>query len=332
MTAILVDIGRKWLRVGLMNNDDAIMVERRVETASVGDNLLDFLQTELDSLHKAGERDVAIVLGAPGPFSGGIFTPMAGNDALKAIRLHDLREKWPNTYVVHDVVGGAFSTAHLRQGDFRLISADTSDNPVSKPTLPEPNASTLYIQTGIGLGACALVPLPSGGRMPFSSEGGSMTIAPHPKDEDEQRVYEALSARSDNEWGYVTAQYLLSAPTLSHIYSAIPGAEMGVAHERVPALAQRGDECARRAMRVFAGFLGTVAGDMALSFRAYSGVYIGGPIIGQLEPDICAKFLERFSERGEQNRQLRDVPAYAVTDEFNALLGLREVLREVRKA
>jgi glucokinase len=94
--------------------------------------------------------------------------------------------------------------------------------------------------------------------------------------------------------------------------------------------ARKNDPIAERALGVFAAFLGTFAGDLAMSFRAYDGVYIGGPIVSRLTEEAIHRFHHRFSERGKRNHQLKGVPVTLVTNEFNALLGLRDALPSVR--
>lgn len=341
MTAILIDIGRYVVRFGVMNSDNVLQQQFAEPTPSDPDESFDAYVLRVLREHSVTpEADSEFMIGAPGPFRHTAFRPMLMGGNRWDIDLTDLREKLsPQTYVVHDVIAGVLSVGALRPDDCIRVEGDPIDESDPHPHAM-PYRSTLYIQTGVGLGAAALIPDANGERLPFSTEAGSSTIAPVPApimgqlsadDEDEQFVYEALRT-TKNQWGYHTAQFLLSAPTLTEIHTILAPSNDPTAPADIVARAHAEDHLATRALGVFASFLGTFAGDLALTMRAYEGVYIGGPIVSALTAPARRRLKQRFSDRGTQNKQLTGVPLTLVKNEFNALLGLRESLRSLRRS
>jgi glucokinase len=91
----------------------------------------------------------------------------------------------------------------------------------------------------------------------------------------------------------------------------------GAAHARA------GDDpdCVR-AVRCFAGFLGNVAGNLALTLGARGGVYIGGGVVPRLGDAFdAAHFRRRFESKGRFAAYLAPIPTWLITAATPALLG-----------
>lgn len=80
----------------------------------------------------------------------------------------------------------------------------------------------------------------------------------------------------------------------------------------------------RAAVDMFCAMLGSVAGNLALTFGAKGGVYIGRGILRRV-PDYLARseFRERFEDKGRFRKYLAPIPAWLILDEDAAFVGLR---------
>ena len=94
----------------------------------------------------------------------------------------------------------------------------------------------------------------------------------------------------------------------------------------VTAAAAAGDPQAVRAVSMFCEFLGTVAGDIALTFGAAGGIYISGGIVPKLGDSFDRSgFRARFEDKGRFSDYLRAIPTCVVTAPCPALTGLRSL-------
>ena len=76
-----------------------------------------------------------------------------------------------------------------------------------------------------------------------------------------------------------------------------------------------GDAGCRQAVELFFGFLGSVAGDLALTLGARGGVYIAGGIVAQLGDMIAGStFRERFEAKGRYRAYLERIPTSVIVD------------------
>nr|MBA3492851.1 glucokinase [Gammaproteobacteria bacterium] len=85
---------------------------------------------------------------------------------------------------------------------------------------------------------------------------------------------------------------------------------------------------AAQAVDMFFCFLGTVAGDLALTLAAQGGIYLAGGILPQIAEALTgSRFRERFVDKGRYRCYLEILPTYLLTHPFPALLGLRALVR-----
>ncbi|NJR71634.1 MAG: hypothetical protein HC782_00035, partial [Gammaproteobacteria bacterium] len=94
--------------------------------------------------------------------------------------------------------------------------------------------------------------------------------------------------------------------------------------------AQRGENSmALDAVDMFLAMLGGFAGNVALTYGALGGVYIGGGIVPRLAWRIAdSPFRERFEAKGRFQHYLREIPTYLITAENPTLFGVRSILDE----
>ena len=197
-------------------------------------------------------------------------------------------------------------------------------------TVAEAYAPKALIGAGTGLGVSGLMPTDANDHwVAIAGEGGHVTLAA--QTESEYRVIELIRQR----YGHVSAERVLSGQGLVDLYLALrqmqkqqPVDVAGAAEITAWAL-QNKDPLALQSIDMFAGFLGSVTGDLALTLGARGGVYLGGGIVprwlGWFE---TSQFRERFEAKGRFNAYLKDIPVWVINAaESPALLGAARSLQ-----
>lgn len=190
-----------------------------------------------------------------------------------------------------------------------------------------PGAAIGLLGAGTGLGVSGLVPLPGGGWTALQGEGGHTT----------------LPAQGEREWavqaglqrlhGHASAERALSGPGLLDTHRLLCEAD-GVAAscatpEAVTAAAlAASDPHAHEALTLFCAWLGSVAGNLALTLGAKGGVYVGGGIVPRLGGWFDrSPFRARFEAKGRFRSYLATVPTWVITSaQSPALLGAARAL------
>ena len=176
-------------------------------------------------------------------------------------------------------------------------------------------APKVVLGPGTGLGAAGLVQI--GGRWhAITGEGGHVTMAPG--DEREARII----ALGRERFGHCSAERLISGAGLAFLYMALHGGE-ALTPAEVGARIVAGETAALEALEVFFQLLATVASDLALTFAAFGGVYIGGGITPRyLDQLKTSGFRSRFEDKGRYRAFLGDIPTWVITADQPALRGL----------
>jgi glucokinase len=94
-------------------------------------------------------------------------------------------------------------------------------------------------------------------------------------------------------------------------------------------------ECqlARQSLYAFCAFLGSFAGNVALTFGARGGVYIAGGISPRiLDFLIRSEFRKRFEAKGRLRNYLEAIPSYVITHPAAALIGLKSLVEATAQA
>ena len=181
------------------------------------------------------------------------------------------------------------------------------------------------IGAGTGLGVSGLFPVKASldQWVAIAGEGGHATLAAHT--ENEYRVIELIRQR----YGHVSAERVLSGQGLVDLYLAQRQLQQHAPIEVTSAAdithwaLKKKDPLALQSLEMFAGFLGSVAGELALTLGALGGVYLGGGVVprwlGWFESSV---FRERFEAKGRFREYLKDIPVYVINAaESPALLG-----------
>jgi glucokinase len=178
---------------------------------------------------------------------------------------------------------------------------------------------------GTGLGISGLVPC-GDAHSPLEGEGGHVTLPAC--NAREARIIAMLAER----YGHVSAERILSGPGLVALHDAIrtldgePALELTGADISVRGLAGSCPICVET-LHTFCAMLGTVAGDLALTLGARSGVYIGGGIVPRLGAFFAdSAFRRRFEDKGRFSAYLANIPTYVIDAPCPALLGAAHAL------
>lgn len=223
------------------------------------------------------------------------------------------------TVLVNDFAAVAQAVPSLGVGDLRQIGGGA----------PVDGAAKLALGPGTGLGVASVVPDGRGGWIVLPGEGGHTDLA-STNEREIAVVYQLM-----REHGHVSVERVVSGPGLEALYLALAALD-GVGRNTKPAaqeIAQaaraKHDPLAVEAVALFTGWLGSVAGNFALTVGARGGVYIAGGIVGAWG-DLFdeALFRRRFEAKGRMKSFLAPIPCYVVTAKDLAFRGLAELIRQ----
>jgi glucokinase len=219
--------------------------------------------------------------------------------------------------VLNDFEALALALPRLRPTQYRAWS----DPPSQRGTMA-------VVGPGTGLGVGGVTPT-AHGWVALPGEGGHATLAATDDFESE------LLRWVRREHAHVSAERLLSGIGLPVLHD-------GVAHvlgHRVPALSpasivEQGvsgqDALCRFTLDTFCALLGGFCGNVALSFGARGGVYVGGGIVPRLgEHFFASQFRERFEAKGRFQAYLAAIPCALITDTLAALTGAAFALEQL---
>jgi glucokinase len=224
--------------------------------------------------------------------------------------------------LINDLEATAHGIAELKSSEFVTLNKGTA----------EPGNAAL-IAAGTGLGTASLF-WDGEVLMPSASEGGHVDFAPRNQLEI-QLLLDLLS-----KYQRVSVERVLSGPGLLVIYEFLRDInyekESAAIAERFKdrdpssvianaALAGECDLCLK-ALDMFAGIYGAVAGNVALQLKAIAGVYVGGGIA----PKIIEKlkdgtFMKAFTDKGRLSSLLEAIPVRVIMNDRTALLGAARV-------
>ena len=188
------------------------------------------------------------------------------------------------------------------------------------PGEPAAEAPIAVIGPGTGLGVAALVRI-DGRWRPVASEGGHVSMAPH------DAVEAEILLRLRERFGHVSNERVLSGPGLINLATTLAEiAGDSLALDRPEDVSRRAaaGECKHcaEALARFSSLLGAAAGDLALTFLARGGVYIGGGLCKRLGPLFDGeRFRAAFVAKGRFDRYLAAIPTYMVIRQDPGLLG-----------
>jgi glucokinase len=238
----------------------------------------------------------------------------------------------PRVRLVNDHMATASAIPLLRADDLAVLHPGLEDRESRVFALLAP---------GTGLGQAYLCLDEHGRYIPYPSEGGHVEFAP--RDELEFDLLQYLVEKFKSR---VSIERVLSGPGLVNIYSFLRDGyyceEPGSLREEIEAsrhpaavisdhgMSGRFPICVRT-LDIFAGLLGSRAGDLVLAYLSTGGVYLGGGI----PPKILGKLREgrtvkAYLRKGRLSPLVESTPLRVILNERAALLGAASIAAGLR--
>ena len=194
----------------------------------------------------------------------------------------------------------------------------------------DPKGAIGLLGPGTGLGVSGLLHDIGGHVVPLGGEGGHVSLASANARED------AVIAVLRERFGHCSAERALQGQGLVSVYEALCQIDGATAASLDPAGVTRAatagsDVRCVETVELFFAFLGSVAGNLALTLGARGGVYIGGGIVPRLGDWIDrSTFRERFVAKGRFRDYLDAIPTWLIHAETSpALIGAANALDEL---
>jgi len=222
-----------------------------------------------------------------------------------------------SAHVLNDFEAVAWSLPELGADDLHPLGGEAAD----------PATPMVVLGPGTGLGVAALVPVEQSFTA-VASEGGHATLAATDRREEE------IIAHLRDRFEHVSAERVLCGAGLESLHAAIAAIDRAEVPARdAAAITEAAQTCpvAAAALSMFCGWLGAVAGDLALIFGARGGVFVAGGIPPRILATLDrSTFRRRFEAKGRFRSYLAPIPAAVIIDPEPALLGLAGVVRRMR--
>ncbi|WP_294054126.1 glucokinase [Sphingomonas sp.] len=301
----MADIGRQSVRFGLTGGEQGL-APRDVRKFMTAEHPT-FTSALVTYLSDLGLQDARLpsVLAVAGAARGDLinltgsrwYISLSGVEAVLRERPRALNECAANALALTTLPSSAFTTL---------------PGPSLRPV--EAGGNYVVIGSGTGLGVAALIT--AGGKLvPVQSEAGHMSFAPVTADEKAFADYCVARAHQ------VDVEMLVSAPGLLLAYEALSGGKKLPKPEDVTRGVGRDPVCTR-VVRMWVEHLGAFAGDLAMAFGAWDGIFLTGAISRALHPQLCDPgFRRRMEGKAAFRRQLGEVPVALVNRNDLELLG-----------
>jgi glucokinase len=279
-----------------------------IETLATRDhaNAIDGFRHFLDRHH--GDGIDSAVIAAAGPVQDGRCTLTNASWVLDSTELTNTF-RWRTVRLVNDLEALAWAVPRFAAPDVTAIGCGGE----------APSEPVALIAPGTGLGMACFVP---GSPRAMASEGGHATLAS--TTDAEAEVVKFLRHRL----GHVSVERVLSGGGLVNLHDALAchggtGTPSPSPEEIVRTAIDGQSETARRTLDMFCAFLGSVAGNAALTFGARGGVLIAGGIAPRIV-DYLSKsdFRQRFEGKGRFRSYLARVSTRIVIRPDPTFLGL----------
>ena len=220
--------------------------------------------------------------------------------------------------VVNDLQAQGHAIGHLAPG---------AEHVVREGQRARAGATRLVIGVGTGFNAAPVFDTGTGRIVPPSEAGHASLPA---GDEDDVRLARYV-ARAH---GFPEVEDVLSGRGIERVYAWL-GEEAGdfatATAADILAGAESGtDPRAEAAMRRFVRTLGTVAGDLALIYLPFGGIYLAGGVARRFGPWLPKMgFDDAFCAKGRFAEFMRQFPIHVIDDDYSALTGCAAYLSQL---
>lgn len=313
---LLADVGGTNARFAWQDHDGAEITDVLILPCADHATLADALRSYLARVGRSAPPACSIAIANP---VHGDHVAMTNHHWTFSIAALKAEIGFERLLVVNDFTALALALPLLRDDEREQVGGKSA----------RPKAAIGLIGPGTGLGVSGLLPDGRGGWVPLQGEGGHVTLAGATLRED--AVLHVLARR----YGHASAERAVCGQGLVDIHDALaeidgPGGTLPVrsaADISAAALAGRDARCVETA-QLFCAFLGSAAGNLALTLGAKGGVYIGGGIVPRLGAMFAASpFRTRFEAKGRFADYLAEIPVFVIRAQRSpALLGAARAL------
>jgi glucokinase len=273
-----------------------------------------------DFLAGGKEKTQVSVFGVAGPVSSGrsqVVNLKWSVDSKKLSKLPGIGR----VEVINDLEATAWGVAGLPPSRSRSLT----------PGVRRRDGPCALIAPGTGLGTAGMVPQ-GDGFLPFAGEGGHRDFAA--MDETGYLLHRFLKNRFGSHVSVervcsgngfqLLLEFVVSAgiaevgPSLRKRFESGPDRNAAIAEAGM----NRTDPAAREALSLFVSYLGSTAGDLALTLGATGGVWLAGGIAPRILSALRdGRFLHAFRNKGRMRPYLEKIPVRVVLDPKTALHG-----------
>lgn len=224
-----------------------------------------------------------------------------------------------SAYLINDLEANAWGISALKEEEFHILQ---------KGDL-QAQGNRALISAGTGLGEAGLY-FDSKKHLPFACEGGHVDFAP--TNDLEVELFSYLQ----KEFGHVSYERVLSGQGLHNIYQFLTSKDPSKVSDAIaqemtqkdPAFViskhalDNSDPLCTQALDQMVAIYGAAAGNLALKFMAYGGVYIGGGVAPKILQKLeSPTFLDAFTNKGRFSDLLKTISVRVILNDKAALLG-----------
>lgn len=313
---VLADIGGTNARFALMDRGDIGPVAHlRVADFPGKDGVMDALAAFLSSQPSAEPPAVA-VFGVAGTIQN---NRVAFTNSDWLVGGAELGKRFGFSYVklLNDFEALGWSLPALESADLFALG---NQQPVQ-------GAPKLVIGPGTGFGAAALFlqgPTP----VVVVTEAGHATL-PATTDREAEVIAELR-----RRFAHVSIEHVLSGSGIEHLYQALAAVDRATVPARDAAAITKAaldGSCAtsQATLDMFCSLLGSVAGNLTLTFCAWGGVFIAGGIVPRFADRLATtEFRKKFESKGRYDIYLRNVPTSIVVTPDTSFIGLKAFVEQ----
>jgi len=322
---LAVDVGGTKTLMSLFYENNCDLVEIKTSRFSSRDysSLKDIIH---EFLKEHDQTPKTASFGIPGPVENGV---VKSTNLPWVIDEKDLIKDTgiPTIKLMNDLVATAYSIPRLAPDE--IIN-------IKKGAEVEHAERYVVLAPGTGLGQSFLIHR-NGSSTVIPSEGGHANFAP--TSEIEAELYLFLLKK----FGHVSYERIISGTGLPNVFDFFVEAKNRKPNKETlekmqnqdraivvteMALAKKDSIC-EETLDLFVSVLGAHAGDLALSFLAYGGVYLGGGIPHKILPKLKGEtFNNSFLNKGRMKEVVEKIPINIITNNRAALKGAAYVAQE----
>lgn len=308
---ILTDIGATYVR---MVAYDPIRNEQNYDSVGLVKDYPSFEQALQGYMtkHDIQAKGLAIAIACP---IFGDFVQMTNHTWEFSQKELKATFKLDTCFVINDQEAAAQAIPELPDSSVKPIGPILNRPPLKPKGLIAP---------GSGLGTAGLFPTGTSWKA-FASEGGHVSLL----GTEDPNLFAILKST----FGHVSAERLISGHGIVNLYCAFYELEHKASPNRegISASSLAGtypsDPLARKTIDYFTHFLGSFAGNFALTLGALGGIYFTGGALKSLGTSFNSQvFRQAFEDKGRFTPYLQRIPTFMVTHPNLALYGLQHLV------